>query len=97
MLPRLTKLQRMGIATLLSVYANTSPDGVKLNRGGKIVFQNNYFGRFTNMFVYVDDSKFEIFKLSLETDELINDKIVYLFQYDYDLHSFVIFEKGGTA
>lgn len=97
MLPRLTKLQRMGISTLLSVYAETSNDGNKLHRGGKIVFQNNYFGKFVNMYVYVDDSKFEIFKLSLDEDELINDKIVYLFQYDYDLHSFVIFEKGGTA
>ena len=97
MLPRLTKLQRMGIATLLSVYANTSPDGVKLNRGGKIVFMNDYFGKYTNMYVYVGDDRFETFKFSLEESELINDKIVYRFEYDYNLHAFKIYERGGTA
>lgn len=89
----LTKLQRLGISTLLM---NVRNHGCEWLDSGSIEFTNNRVANWCVMFVKVinPEKKITIFQMTLEYSENIDDKIKYDFQYDRYYEIYSITERG---
>lgn len=94
----LTKLQRLGISSILQKYNDK-----RIYEGGKISFVHNIHGKWYNMFVYikelihVDEKHVQmryrnIIVLTLEDNEDIDTNIEYQYQFDSITMTFHIVE-----
>lgn len=82
----LTKLQKMGISSLLMDAKHHNPFMYK----GTIKFKTNHDGRFTNMFVDVTHNVELHFMFTLEESENIDTSIEYEFDYNSAYKCFTI-------
>lgn len=87
---RLSKLQRLGISSLLFQYAKH--DSRLICNGGIITFKRSF--DITVMIVSVDGVKKDLLSLVLEESEDINDKVQYRYVWDNCNQIFTIEERG---
>lgn len=89
MLPKLTKLQCLGISYLLMESAIIDNN---LYKGGIITFTNNYLSNTVNMYITNNYNK-KVYVFSVEMEECIDDRKVYQFEYEQTSLMFRIFER----
>lgn len=89
----LTKLQRLGISSLLIQYRY---HGNAWLRSGTISFTKNEHGKYISMWVTSNERDIRL-NFTLELSENIDLSISYYFEYDNEYDMFRIYELGGEA
>ena len=92
----LTKLQRIGISTLI---CGIRDHGCPWLKCGFIKFTNNRVAQWCVMFIHtIDVNKKEIiYQMTLEYNENIDDKIEYEFEFDRFTQMYAITERGYAS
>lgn len=86
---KLTKLQRIGISSLLY---NLRVHGVENIDSGVITFETNKLSQWINMYVNAYHER-HVYAFTLEYSEDIDDSIVYEFDYDIVAKMYHIYER----